>query len=132
MKAILVMLSNYFHDLAVGILFSSMILTWYLHKAHVDLGSLTLSRALVSRVVLAMRKVAWLCWAWIIIGGIIRTVNYYDYEWLPAAGRGQVAALVVKHILLAGITIAGAVIQARVTKLYLSKADIKKEGQTWV
>ena len=33
-------------------------------------------------------------------------IFYYDYEWLPAAGRGQITALIVKHVFLLGVTVA--------------------------
>jgi hypothetical protein len=36
---------------------------------------------------------------WIIIGGIPRTMFYKDFEWANAAGKGQIPALIVKHIL---------------------------------
>ncbi len=126
MTAILVMLSNYFHDLAVGLLFSAMLLTWWVDQANSALSHA--HTALVKQVVERMRKVAWAAWAWIIIGGVIRTVNYYEYEWLPAAGRGQVAALVVKHILLAAIAISGAVLQSRISRPYRNRPDHGKEA----
>ncbi|NLY56563.1 MAG: hypothetical protein GX058_08665 [Firmicutes bacterium] len=126
MTAILVMLSNYFHDLAVGLLFSAMLLTWWVDQANSALSHA--HTALVKQVVERMRKVAWAAWAWIIIGGVIRTVNYYEYEWLPAAGRGQVAALVVKHILLAAIAISGAVLQSRISRRYRNRPDHGKEA----
>ena len=120
MKAILVMLSNYFHDLAVGILFSSMLLTWYVHRASETLDDKAGTRILLLKIVQSMRKVALAAWFWIIVGGVIRTINYYEYEWLPAAGRGQVSALIVKHVLLATIAVAGSVIQYRLNRLYLT------------
>lgn len=126
MTAILVMLSNYFHDLAVGLLFSAMLLTWWVDQANSALSHA--HTALVKQVVERMRKVTWAAWAWIIIGGVIRTVNYYEYEWLPAAGRGQVAALVVKHILLAAIAISGAVLQSRISRRYRNRPDHGKEA----
>ncbi len=130
MKAIVVMLSNYFHDLAVGILFSAMLLTWWIHKANSSLGDV--HTPLVKQVVRHMRKVTLAAWVWIILGGAIRTINYYEYEWLPAAGRGQVAALVVKHILLAAVAISGAIIQHQINRRYCSPASHKKEEQPWV
>ena len=39
-----------------------------------------------------------------------------QYEWLPAAGRGQVAALVVKHVMLVAFVIWGTVIQIRLKR----------------
>lgn len=96
MTAILVMMNNYFHDLAVAFLFASSLM------AHLVLrhwpGSP--SRALV----LALRRTAWWALAWVLVGGAVRAWFYTQYEWLPAAGRAQVPALVVKHLLLIAIT----------------------------
>jgi hypothetical protein len=36
---------------------------------------------------------------WIILGGIPRTIFYTEFEWANAAGKGQIPALIVKHIL---------------------------------
>ncbi|MBO8126322.1 MAG: hypothetical protein H0Z38_03695 [Firmicutes bacterium] len=121
MKAILIMLSNYFHDLAVGILFSAMLLTWYLHRSALEMGYSPGQNTLVKKVVQRMHYAALGAWVWILIGGIIRTINYRRYEWLPAAGRGQVTALVLKHIVLAAVAIYGAVTQYRLYRLYLKE-----------
>ena len=37
--------------------------------------------------------------AWIIIGGMPRTIYYKEFEWANAAGKNQIPALMVKHIL---------------------------------
>ena len=120
------MVSNYFHDLAVGVLFSSMLLTWYTHRASETIDDKIGTRLLLLKIIQSMRKVALAAWLWIIVGGVIRTINYYEYEWLPAAGRGQVSALIVKHILLGTIAIAGAVIQYRLNRLYLTETTRKE------
>ena len=62
------------------------------------------------------RVTIWVAWGWIIIGGIIRTLAYEQYEWMPAAGRGQIAALAVKHILLVSLVVWGSIIQTRLRK----------------
>jgi hypothetical protein len=56
-----------------------------------------------------LMRVAWGSLAWVLVGGAIRAWFYMDYEWLPAAGRGQIAALGVKHVLLFGLTAWGLV-----------------------
>ena len=45
-----------------------------------------------------MSRLAIFALVWIIIGGIPRTIFYKDFEWANAAGKGQVMALAVKHV----------------------------------
>jgi hypothetical protein len=46
-----------------------------------------------------------------------------DYEWNPAVGRGQVSALVIKHLLLVSITVFGVVIHRKYLRKYGSKVQ---------
>ena len=98
---IALMMNNYFHDVATALLASSAVALWVLLRrfeagpqgpetARYFLGA---QRALVK---LARGSVAW-----IVLGGIPRTIWYADFEWANAAGRGQVPALLVKHVLFA-------------------------------
>jgi hypothetical protein len=101
---ILVMLNNYFHDLAVAFLFASMLLGWLLSRRGVLSPAVWRGLNRWSRASLA----------WVLIGGVIRAVNYRQYEWLEAVGRAQVPALVLKHFLLAGLVAVGLYLQLRI------------------
>jgi hypothetical protein len=103
---ILVMLNNYLHDLAVAFLFAIMLVTWLLHRRGV------LSPPLLK----SLNRGFWASLVWVLIGGFIRAINYGDYEWLPAAGRGQVAGLIFKHILLAGLVVVGLFLQLHLSR----------------
>jgi hypothetical protein len=103
---ILVMLNNYFHDLAVAFLFASMLLGWLLDRRG------ELSPALLW----SLRRWSRASLAWILIGGVIRALNYRQYEWLEAAGRGQVPALILKHFLLVGLVAVGLYFQFRLSR----------------
>ena len=107
-EALLVMLNNYFHDLAVAFLFASTLM------AHLVLRHWPGSPdpGLVS----ILRRVAWGSLAWVLIGGAVRAWFYEEYEWLPKAGTAQVPALVAKHILLIGITFWGLMGVLRLTR----------------
>ena len=98
-EALLVMMNNYFHDLAVAFLFASSMLAWVVLAKWPGQPS--------AEVVGLLRKIAWGSLAWVLIGGAIRAWFYMDYEWLPAAGRAQIPALGVKHVLLFGLTVWG-------------------------
>ena len=54
--------------------------------------------------------------ACIIIGGIPRTIFFYDYEFIPASVKGIVLDLVIKHVLLVTGVIAGSVMWIRIGK----------------
>ena len=113
--AILVMLNNLFHDFAVALLFASLLMLslFYRRIRQQDDADGT---ALVRAVAGTFDKVVYACWAALILGGIGRTLAYESFEWNEAAGRGQVAALVVKHIVLVAVVVWGTYIQIRLRK----------------
>ena len=106
-EAILVMMNNYFHDLAVAFLFASGVLAHVVLR-HWDSPS--------PRVVSLLRRVAWGSLVWVILGGAVRAWFYKEYEWLEKAGTAQVPALVVKHVLLVSLTILGLVGVVRLSR----------------
>lgn len=115
--AILVMLNNWFHDFAVAMLFCSLILLRLIYRktqAQQNAEWLPFARDLAR----SFNKVTHACWAILILGGIIRTVAYEDFEWAEAAGSGQVTALTLKHILLVSLIVWGTFFQFRLRKFF--------------
>ena len=108
-EALVVMLNNYFHDLAVAFLFAASLMA-HLTLRHWPGGP-------PARVVTLIRRVAWGSLAWIMVGGAVRAWFYADYEWVPRAGTAQIPALVVKHILLMTLTVWGLVGVVRLSRL---------------
>ena len=98
-EAVLVMLNNYFHDLAVAFLFASSVMAHLVVRYWPGRPSEPLARILL--------RVAWGSLAWVLLGGVVRVIFYYEYEWLPKAGTAQIPALMVKHVLMVGLTIWG-------------------------
>lgn len=96
LEAILVMLNNYFHDLAVAFLFASTLMAHIVLRRWPGVPS--------ARVVALLRRVAWGSLVWVLLGGAVRAWFYREYEWLPKAGTAQVPALVAKHVLLVALT----------------------------
>jgi len=96
-EAILVMMNNYFHDLAVAFLFASAVMARAVLRYWPGPPS--------EGVVRFLGRVAWGSLAWVLAGGAVRAWFYREYEWLPKAGTAQVPALVVKHVLLVGLTV---------------------------
>ena len=98
-EALLVMMNNYFHDLAVAFLFASCLLS------HVVLGHWP--GKVPDRVATILLRVAWGSFIWVMAGGVVRVWFYKEYEWLPKAGTAQIPALGVKHMVLFALTIWG-------------------------
>jgi hypothetical protein len=98
--AVVIMLSNYFHDLATGLLFGSMV-AYFVAVRAVEGRQPGLDRALFAR----FRPIVKWALAAVLLLGVPRMIFYYDYEYLPAAGRDQITALIVKHVFLVGVTV---------------------------
>jgi len=109
MIGILVMLNNFFHDLAVGLLAANLFVVNF-YQRHADAPALL---ALQGRFVLYMRRITRWTLVWILVGGAIRAWFFMEYEWNPAVGRGQIPALAVKHVVLFSIVAYGLLIQKR-------------------
>ena len=113
--AILVMLNNWFHDFAVALLFASLLvlsLVYRRTREQCDPNWEQFARTIAG----LFNKVILGCWAAIILGGIVRTLAYERFEWSEAAGKGQIAVLVLKHIILVTLVVWGTSIQFRLRK----------------
>jgi len=115
LEAILVMLNNYFHDLAVAFLWASSLLAHVVVRHWPGRPSAAVGRLL--------ERVAWGSLTWVIVGGAIRAWFYREYEWLPKAGSGQIPALMAKHVLLVGLTAWGLVGVVRLHRLLHPTTD---------
>lgn len=103
---IALMLNNYFHDVATALLASSGAAMWVMLRAWDRAGSPRDAPALAA-IFRAMARLARLSLAWIFVGGVPRLWFYQDFEWANAAGRGQVVALGVKHVLMFALVAVG-------------------------
>lgn len=94
-----VMMNNYFHDMATGLLVGS---GFALHailriQASMNTTQATLFFLKTNRQMVRLFKFA--LW-WVIIGGVPRTIFYTSFEWANAADKLQVPALAVKHVMM--------------------------------
>ena len=96
---ILIMLNNYFHDVATALLAASGIVVWVIVKRYYSSPMDRETTYYFLEIYRSTTKLARFSLAWIILGGIPRTIFYMDFEWSNAAGKNQVPALIVKHIL---------------------------------
>jgi len=113
--SIVIILNNYFHDLATGLLLSSAVILWVLGRRAEDGGPeerLALVRAYPTLV-----KFARGAFIWIILGGIPRTIFFYQFELIPANTKGIEAALGVKHVFMFSVVVFGAIAWRRMGKI---------------
>ena len=73
--------------------------------------------AAVRPVAAGLVKVGIVSLAWTLLAGMIRGITYREYEWVEAAGRGQVPVLVLKHVILVSLVAAGVFVLVRVHRL---------------
>ncbi len=119
---IFIMLNNLLHDFAVSILFTCLAVLTIIYRmsrrsAQSSSADFQNRTEFAREIFAALNKIILGAWVVIIVGGVIRTMAYEEYEWMVAAGRGQVAALIVKHVLLGGLVVAGTILQLRLRKV---------------
>jgi hypothetical protein len=92
------MMNNYFHDVATALLLASGIAMWVIYNKFGDSDKPEV-RDYFLRLYGSITFLARFSLAWIILGGIPRTIFYAEFEWSHFAGKNQIPALIVKHIL---------------------------------
>lgn len=102
MIGILVMMNNYFHDLAAGIVFVCGVFMFTSVKKAEDSGSREVKEFFLSTYPVLVHILGGSI-IFMLFAGTIRTFTYKDFEWANAVGIGQVYAILVKHIILGGI-----------------------------
>lgn len=112
--SILIILNNYLHDVATATLLSSAVIFYVLGR-QAQRGGVG-ERQAFARAYKTLTRFAWGSLAWIIVGGIPRTIFFNQYEFIPADTKGIVADLVVKHVLLVSAVIAGGIMWVRLGK----------------
>ncbi len=95
---VVIMMNNYFHDVATALLAASGVTMWIIVKRYNEVQDPTVTDYFL-KVYDSMTRLARFALFWILIGGIPRTIAYKEFEWANAVGKHQVPALIVKHIL---------------------------------
>jgi hypothetical protein len=96
---VLIMMNNYFHDVATGLLVASCVSLYFIMKRYDDSGSRESAEYLL-RLYSTMTRVARFSFWWIIIAGVPRTYFYRDFEWANSVDNLQIPAIIVKHIVV--------------------------------
>jgi hypothetical protein len=123
MEAVLVMLNNYFHDLATALLAASGALAFLLLRSVDQHPSPEVVRWVLD-LYPRMTKVARVALVWILLGGIPRLIYFERLELWDAASKAIVPALAVKHVVMFGLVAAGAVLWRRLGR----RAGALREG----
>jgi multisubunit Na+/H+ antiporter MnhC subunit len=123
--SIVIIINNYFHDLATALLLTSAVILWVLGR-RAERGGAPERKALAEAYP-TLRKFAWGAFIWIILGGIPRTIFFTRYEWDPATVHGIIPALMVKHAFMVTAIVVGALMWRRMSKL--AKAETAGEGR---
>jgi hypothetical protein len=112
---VILMMNNYFHDVATALLLASGIAIWVIYKKFGDSDKPDV-REYFLKLYGSMTFLVKFSLAWIILGGIPRTYFYTKFEWSHYAGRSQIPALIVKHILAFLFVAAGAYLWINIRK----------------
>ncbi len=110
------MMNNYLHDVATALLAASAVALWAMLRRY-EAGPRGPDAArYFLEIQRSMARLARFSLAWIVLGGIPRTIWYGEFEWANAAGRGQIVALVVKHVVAFAFVAAGAAFWLRLKR----------------
>jgi hypothetical protein len=112
---VIIMLNNYFHDVATALLLASGVTMWIILKNFGREQNSYVSNYFL-KVYKGITNLARFSLIWIILGGIPRTIFYKDFEWSNAAGNAQIPALIVKHILAFLFVTGGAYLWIKLSK----------------
>lgn len=125
------MLNNYLHDFAAAVFLVSAILLFRFGALAIRQEANAPGAALF--FLRAYEKLKFLLFAsvvWIAAGGVVRTLAYKRYEWMPAAGRGQIPALVLKHVLIFAAVALGVWFWLKLKKVVVRLQECAGAGRT--
>jgi len=124
--SVLIILNNYFHDVATATLLSSAVILWVLGR-QAERGGPELRKAL-ARAMPTLTRFAVGALVWIILGGIPRLIFFKTYEFIPAKDNGIIIDLAIKHVFLFAAVGAGAIMWLRMGKIARGELGPKSEG----
>ena len=105
MGYVILMLTNYFHDLAVALLAANVIVVNIVGRY---LGQDPGNRKILTLLIDRLSRVTWYALAYVILAGAVRMYFFMEFEWNPLVPRqGMLVALGIKHVLLIALTVFG-------------------------
>jgi len=115
MGNVILMISNYFHDLSVAILASNILAVYYVGRF---LDQNPTKDQIVPVLFRKLSRVTYVAFIYVLLAGAVRAYFFLDFEWNPAVGRGQTAALIVKHVILTVIVVFGILAHRKYQRRY--------------
>lgn len=114
---VLIVLNNYFHDVATAMLLASALILLVLYRAVKQEGDAP--RAWLARAYPHLSRIAWGSLLWIVIGGIPRALFFQQVEWnlSDPSNKYLLTALIVKHGVMWVAVVLGVVLWAKVRRL---------------
>lgn len=114
MLDILIIMNNYFHDVATAVLLAAAIIMWVLARQAGDDGPA--GSAALARAYPTLTRFATGALVWIVVGGVPRVIFFNTHD-LGAIRGDLVPAIIVKHIVEVAAVVAGVVLWRRVRRL---------------
>ena len=96
---VLIMMNNYFHDVATGLLVASGVSLYFIMRHFNGTGSRQRAEYFLSTYQVMTRIARFSFW-WIIIAGVPRTYFYKSFEWANSVDTLQVPAIIIKHVMV--------------------------------
>lgn len=122
---ILIIMNNYFHDVATATLLGAAVIMWVLERQAQRGGAEDL--AALARAYPALTRFANLALVWIIVGGIPRVITFNTHD-LGALGGDLVPAIIVKHVAEVTAVVVGAIMWRRVKRRIIGVTAVAGEG----
>ena len=97
-----IMINNYLHNIAIGLLASSSFALWLIMRNLRETDSRETKEYFI-KIYRGMTKLVKFSLIGILIFGVPRTLLYRDFEWANAVANAQVPAIIVQHILVIGV-----------------------------
>ena len=119
MTDILIIMNNYFHDVATAVLIAAATIMWVLGRQAERGGPA--EAASLARAYPALTRFAQAALVWIVVGGVPRVI-YFNTHDLGAIRGDLVPAIAVKHVVEVAAVIAGVALWLRVKRRIESAA----------
>jgi hypothetical protein len=110
-----IMINNYLHNVAIGLLASSSFALWLIMRNLSETDSRETKEYFIN-IYRGMTKLAKFSLVGILIFGVPRTLFYKDFEWANAVANAQVPAIIVQHILVLGVVGVGVYFWSKFSK----------------
>ncbi|MDP2234521.1 MAG: hypothetical protein Q8K89_12855, partial [Actinomycetota bacterium] len=111
MLDILIVMNNYFHDVATAVLLSAAVIMWALYRQARRGGPAEVAQ--LARAYPLLTRFALIALAWVVLGGIPRVVFFATHD-LGAVRDDLALPIAVKHVVEVAAVLAGVVLWRRV------------------